>query len=340
MAVRIHFAGLVAGRPLVLLAWGALSRDPRFASSTTVHFGRELAERFDEYGSVASGISDCDVVVYPHSYVDGAETAAVAEEARRAGKPCLFFSQDERIPPSTLSYGTLYRSSIFERRPHERCHPVFILDAKEETRGEFPETIPKESRPRIGFCGYVGTPLSRLALRLLGAKQKVDGLALRARVLAALKNDRRLQCEFVARSSYLGHAPLSAFDKSHPLATEREVFLRNLYSCPYALAMRGKGNHSVRFYEILSAGRIPLFFNTRCVLPLESEIDWRSLVAWVEDSELATIGDSIVRFHDSLAREPFEERQRAIRRVWETRLTPVPFFRHVLETVARGAPAP
>lgn len=340
MTVRIHFAGLVPGRPLVHVAWAAFAGDERLSSSTVVHFGRELADVFDRHWAVAATVADCDVVVYPHSYVDGAETATVAETARRAGKPCLFFSQDERIPSSSLNYGALYRSSIFDRRPHERCHPVFILDTREETHGAFPETVPKEDSPRVGFCGYVGTPLGRLVLRMLGARQKVDGLSLRARVLAALRSDSRLRCDFVARSSYLGHAPMSAFDKSHPLATERDVFLRNLFTCPYALAMRGKGNHSVRFYEILSAGRIPLFFNTRCTLPLENEIDWRSLVAWVEDSELAVIGDRLLRFHESLDPRAFEDRQRAIRHLWKTRLTPEPFFRHVLDTVARGEPAP
>lgn len=340
MTVRIHFPGLTPGRPLVYVAWAAFARDDRYATSTVVYFGRELADAFDRHWSVAASPDDCDVVVYPHSYVDGPETANVAEIARRAGKPCLFFSQDERIPPSTLTYGTLYRSSIFERRAHERCHPVFILDARSETGGAYPETLPKENTPRVGFCGYVGTPLGRLVYRALGAKQKVDGLALRAKVLAALRRDGRLRCEFVARASYLGRAPLAAFDKSHPLATERDVFLENLFGCPYALAMRGKGNHSVRFYEILSAGRIPLFFDTRCVLPLENEIDWRKLVAWVDESELAVIGDRLLDFHASLTPGDFEDRQREIRNLWEARLLPIPFFRHVLDTVARGEPAP
>jgi len=340
MAVGIHFAGLTPGRPLEHVAWAAFAHDERLVSTTAMHFGREMADEFARHWRVAGSVDDCDVVVYPHAYVEGPETAAVADEARRAGKPCLFFSQDERIPPSTLSYGVLYRSSIFERRPHERCHPVFILDARTETRGTYPGTLPKEDVPRVGFCGYVGTPLGRLALRVLGARQKVDGLALRARVLAALRADPRVVCEFVPRSSYLGHAPLSAFEERHPLATERDAFLRNLFTSPYALAMRGKGNHSVRFYEILSAGRIPLFVDTGCVLPLEKEIDWRRLVAWGEAGDPAAIADALLRFHASLDADAFRERQEELRRLWENRLVPVAFFTHVLDTVARGDPAP
>jgi hypothetical protein len=124
------------------------------------------------------------------------------------------------------------------------------------------------------------------------------------------------------------------------LASERAVFLENLFSCPYALAMRGKGNHSVRFYEILSAGRIPLFVNTGCVLPLENEIDWRRHTLWIEDHDLPSIGDHIIDYHARITTEEFADRQRQARRLWETRLTPEPYFRHVLDTVARGAPAP
>ena len=95
MAVRIHFAGLVPGRPLVMIAWAAHAKDPVLASGTTVHYGRELAAVFEKHWRIATTLGDCDVVVYPHSYEDGPETAKVSEAARAAGKPCLFYSQDE-----------------------------------------------------------------------------------------------------------------------------------------------------------------------------------------------------------------------------------------------------
>lgn len=340
MIVRIHFAGLVPGRPLALLAWAAFANDPRLAGDTKYLFGRELAAVFGEHWAVAATAADCDVVVYAHDYVPGAEVERTAAEARSAGKPLLFFSRDENLPPSRLAYGTLYRSSIFERLPHERTWPSFILDVRAEAGPGHPETLAKEATPRVGFCGFVGTAWSRLGYRLLGQRQKVDGLALRARTLAALRRDPRVRCDFIARSGYLGTAPLAAFQKDHPLATEREVFLDNLASCPYGLALRGKGNHSVRFYEILSAGRIPLFVNTGCVLPLESEIDWQRQTVWVEESELPRIGAAVAAFHEAISPEEFLALQRQNRRIWLDRLRPEPYFRHVLDTVARGSPAP
>jgi hypothetical protein len=340
MPVRIHFAGLTPGRPLAILAWAAFANDPQLAGDTKYQFGRELAAVFGNHWAVAPTAADCDVVVYAHDYEPGPDVERVAVEARAAGKPLLYFSRNENLPPSRLTHGTLYRSSIFERLPHERTWPSFIIDAQEEAGPRYPATLDKEPTPQVGFCGFVGTPWSRLGYRLLGQRQKVDGLALRARALTALQKSPRVRCDFIARAGYLGAAPLAAFEKDHPLATEREVFLDNLMRSPYGLALRGKGNHSVRFYEILSAGRIPLFINTGCVLPLESEIDWRRQTVWVEDRDLARIGDKLAAFHDAISPEAFLDLQRENRRIWLDRLRPEPYFRHVLETVARGQPAP
>lgn len=340
MSVRIHFAGLVPGRPLAHLAWAAFAHDERLAGTTTVHFGRELADAFTKHWQVATSTADCDVVVYPHAYEDGPETAAAADAARTAGKPCLFFGIDENLPPSRLHYGWLYRSSIFERLPHERAMPVFINDPTTESGAGSTDPLPKSARPKVGFCGYVGTAISRLAFRLLGAGQKADGLAIRAGVLSALRRDRRIDCDFLARATYLGHATISAFDRNHPLVDARDAFLANLFRCPYNIAIRGKGNHSVRFYEILAAGRIPLFVNTNCVLPLEREIDWKAHTLWVEDTDLRQLGSRVVAGHDRRSPEDFLRLQSANRNLWQERLTPEPFFAHVLDTVAAGKAAP
>jgi len=340
MPVRIHFAGLVPGRPLDHLAWAAFAGDERLAGGTTIHFGRELADAFGERFRVAASIADCDIVVYPHCYADGPETEAVAESARAAGKPCVFFGIDENLSPSRLRYGTLYRSSIFERLPHERMIPVFINDPVTEVATAAAHSLPWVPRPKVGFCGYVGTAAGRLGYRLLGARQKAQGLAIRATVLGALRRDPRIDCDFLSRATYLGSATLSAFDKSHPLVGAREAFLKNLFGCPYNLAIRGKGNHSVRFYEILAAGRIPLFVNTACVLPLEHEIDWKAHTLWCDYDDVSHIGDRVVAGHEARTPAEFAQVQHANRELWERRLKPVPFFTHVLETVAAGRPAP
>ena len=57
----------------------------------------------------------------------------------------------------------------------------------------------------------------------------------------------------------------------------RFEFIRNILSSDYTLCFRGSGNYSLRFYETLCLGRIPLFINTDCKLPFEDEINWRDM---------------------------------------------------------------
>ena len=94
----------------------------------------------------------------------------------------------------------------------------------------------------------------------------------------------------------------------------------------YALCVRGNGNFSYRLYETLCMGRIPVFVDTDCVLPLDFDIAWREHCVWVDETEIDRIGDRILEFHDSVDEGEFEERQRACRDLWETHISPQGFF--------------
>ena len=78
-----------------------------------------------------------------------------------------------------------------------------------------------------------------------------------------------------------------------------EIMTRNIFSlCP-----RGKGNYSLRFYETLRAGRIPVLLDTEMVLPCEDRIDWhdaivckktpkelmKTILDWTENRDLRAI---------------------------------------------------
>ena len=55
----------------------------------------------------------------------------------------------------------------------------------------------------------------------------------------------------------------------------------------FNICNRGNGNFSMRFYQTLSCGRIPVLLNTDMVLPFSDEIDWESLIVLANtESEL------------------------------------------------------
>ncbi len=94
------------------------------------------------------------------------------------------------------------------------------------------------------------------------------------------------------------------------------------------LCPRGKGNYSIRFYETLASGRIPVFINTDCVLPFEEWIDWRQYCVWVEGHEVAHVAEKVAEFHEGLSDEEFRDRQRACRQLWLDWQSPFGFFKN------------
>ena len=97
----------------------------------------------------------------------------------------------------------------------------------------------------------------------------------------------------------------------------RSEFIKNILSSDYTLCYRGSGNYSLRFYETLCLGRIPLFINTNCKLPFEDKIDWRDICLWVNAKDLDNyLSDIILEYHNALSEKRFIDQQIYCREIW------------------------
>jgi hypothetical protein len=148
----------------------------------------------------------------------------------------------------------------------------------------------------------------------------------RAEALQRLERDPRIQTRFLLRDARSVTTP----------DVYRHQYMENIFETDYTLAVRGVGNFSYRLYEALSCGRIPLFVNTDCVLPLSSEINWRSLCIWLEGSDVRTIADRLLAAHRAMTADEFQDRQRNCRQVWVTKLTEPGFFSSLHERLVGG----
>jgi hypothetical protein len=87
-----------------------------------------------------------------------------------------------------------------------------------------------------------------------------------------------------------------------------EILHRNIFSfCP-----RGRGNYSIRFYETLRAGRIPVLVDSDQVFPCEDLIDWNDIVICAKDTE-----EMIKMVHDWTENRDLIVIQNRCREVWE-----------------------
>ena len=106
----------------------------------------------------------------------------------------------------------------------------------------------------------------------------------------------------------------------------RRKFVENIVDSDYTLCIRGLGNNSIRFFETLCCGRIPIFVNTDSTLPFDNLINWKEACVWVEEEDIDRMGDIVAEFHQNVSEERFLELQRNARKIWEDYLAPTGFF--------------
>lgn len=330
--------------PLLYPFWGAPSSDAR--SPTSGRFDRYLAEAPELVRLVEPGAAELCVLpaAWEHleGHPDGPATArACAEIAREAALPLVAFYVSDSEAPVPVDDAWVYRTSLrrSRRAPRELAMPALSMDVAGQELGGSLELRPWAPVPVVGFCGYapgaepIRTPrgLARaLRRRARVARGTLDeGVYARARALRALGRSGRVRVEAVVRDAFWAGAVVPGREPDYAVMTAaRREFVENLRRSDYVLCARGGGNFSYRLYEALSAGRIPLFVDTDCVLPFEDEIDWRSLCVWVDASEVGTAADAVAEFHARLGPEGFERAQRECRRIWDEYLSPHGFFAH------------
>ena len=288
-----------------------------------------------------AAIDDADVVIAPNVWSVYAvrreltEPSALAEEARRAQKPFLIWHIGDLTPivPSTDWLVLVNAIDRSKRRPGWFVAPRFIEDPLTTYGRDFPMPRGKGSSPRVGFCGYASSSSLKLGYSLLqnlefrlmyygGRKMYepprfVPATLLRAKVLRALERDAGTDTDFIVRTRYKSGSA--------------QEFYRNILETDYTVCVRGYGNWSVRLYETLACGRIPVLIDTDCTLPFHDTIDWKHYCVWVPESDASHVGDYVRAFHRSIPAADFRERQRECRRLWETRLSRKGFLSHLHE---------
>lgn len=241
----------------------------------------------------------------------------------------------------------LFQVSAYRSRQRTRNHaiPAFIDDP---LLGFGDGKIPlrdKTERASVGFCGQAGASLARHTIRLLRnqarqvswrlGREKWEPAPLehtwfRQRILDAFTRSRLVDTKFVLRTKYragVAHAK----NRNDPTERARLEFLNNMSDADYAICVRGSGNFSVRFYEALAMGRVPVFVDTDCVLPYREQIDWRRYTIWVDDRDALDAPALVASQHARLPPQAFVSRQLECRRLWEERLTPDGFYAHFHE---------
>ena len=112
------------------------------------------------------------------------------------------------------------------------------------------QPLPKSDLPIVSFCG-------------IATKYRIG-------LITKIKNNDQIRDNFILRQHFWGGNP-------HNKQIIKD-FNDNIANSHFTVGNRGVGNFSMRFYQTLSGGRIPILLDTDIPLPFSDEIDWENTI--------------------------------------------------------------
>jgi hypothetical protein len=289
-------------------------------------------------------LRSCDLAVLPYSYLSPDHPSyqhqlMFIQDAVRIEKPVLVICGGDRYRRVREKNILVLRYELYKSRKkkYEFQIPQWTQDLAAQRDKSWPCTIKKAVKPKISFCGF-SPPLSS-DLDTTNHSQQIrhwleqiplvnnyfkPRFSFRVRAIQQLLNDQNVVCDFIIRDQF-------AFDQWGKLdlsttSLNRIQFIENMYHSPYALCARGGANCSLRLYEALSCGRIPIIVDTDCVFPFEDVVCWSDYAIIVPQEKIRSIGSIIRKSHCEMLDSQFEARQIMCRQLWDEWVCPQGFY--------------
>jgi len=235
---------------------------------------------------------------------------------------------DDMIVLKGSQYGRL-------KKRNEIIVPPFIQDLG--TRHGF-QIRRKSLLPVVGFCGWadfsgklswvkyyfkiLAINLSKIIFHNSNLEVFKKGIFFRRKAIEVVRKSSILKSNIIIRKSFSGN--LKTVSKS--VGEVRDEYVKNIIGSDFILAPKGDGNFSLRFYETLSMGRIPVFIDTDCVLPLEKYINYEDVLVRIPYQNIDKLDFIIRGAYDSWSEEEFISKQKMARELFLSSLRYDSFF--------------
>lgn len=313
----IHLIGLYNGtlETESTLFTSALPPDFKF---TAFEFTEDKEQA--DYILIPSGIRALDENT--RAYLDRARTLS-----KQIHKPIIALPAGDLAHIIDIPDIILVRGSQYGHRM--RKNEVLIPPFSEDIGSLFGVTIRKKStRPLVGFCGWAGFPTLKSHVRYIVETIALDlvsripsfaylavykkGVYWRRKSMEILSRDPRIDTKFITRNSFSGSI------KTISLAPEeaRREYVENMAGVDFALTPKGDANASIRLYEALSMGRVPIIIDTDMPLPFEEVLDYTEFALRVPHTKIQGLADAVCDFHASITDGQFVQMQQKARKAY------------------------
>jgi hypothetical protein len=250
--------------------------------------------------------------------------------ARSYEKKILIFALGDSSEFVSVSNSIVFRTSQYRSviKTNEIIIPAFVPDM---LRGKPLVTLTKKEKATVGFCGWAEFKTkgqrAKFFIKNMFLKfgPRRQGIYFRSKAMTSLNSSNLVNTDFLIRSNHFGNRKTIIGD---PLLVRKE-YVNNILNSDFILSPKGDGNYSVRFYETLSLGRVPLLIDTDTPLPLEEDIKYQDFILKVDYRNIDQLSKIVSDFYDGLTNERFAFMQKKAREVYEKALCPEVFLRQV-----------
>lgn len=225
-------------------------------------------------------------------------------EAEERGKTVWSFNGGDygielQINPCVRIYRMSYNRS--ELKSTDKIMPFFLSDPVKQVLGAYDESMLFSKRTPdelvVGFCGMAPHGLiiylrEWFLVAIQSAKRYLSSPRvcvqpwlstsnLRYRSMQAFKNASNWKTDFIVHKKHRAGAVL---EEEIKVSTQR--YYGHMLGSDLIICVRGAGNFSVRFYETLAMGRIPVFVDTDSPLPDIRDKDWNDYMIVVDQKNI------------------------------------------------------
>ncbi|MBC8755126.1 exostosin family protein [Kordia sp. YSTF-M3] len=308
------------------------------------------------YYQIVENIQEAEVAFLPFSwnyYLNN----NLQSEAERFINQCYtinlkvltYVSGDEGVMPTNKDV-YVFRNSGYKSKKlaNQIAFPAFFKDPLVHyIEKENHQVRIKGEKPVIGFVGQATPNLLKaakdiglivyrnlkyhLGKSLLEPQQWFAAPFMRYKYLKRLEKNTKIETNIIYRQRYR-----AGVRKNRSVDKTTYEFYENLNDSDYIFNLRGAGNFSVRFYQTLAMGRIPVLIDTDCLLPLEGIIDWTQHCIRIPQGKEHEMEQRLLEFHQNLTQEQFEHIQKENRKLWEEYLTLTAFFARIHDLLKNG----
>lgn len=294
----------------------------------------EISEIARDKFALADRVEDADWVLIPVFITElvsqkGRKLIRNASEiAKRVDKPFGVFSNSDFIVDLEVDNAYLFTPGSYRSKPYQIDLPATLPeDPYLKWFGPNWTPIPYTVKPSVGFCGQATTqPLKAIKdLYTFGSTKFKNWLGLtlsnpgpiflpafqRAILLKYFEKDSRFEADFILRNKYKGGAKTKA-QKSQV----ESDFYKNIHNNLFTVCLRGMGNYSVRFFQTLAMGRIPILIDTDCNITYQEYHQLDQLIPVVPYNKRNEVNEIVYEYFISKTPDELEVIQSKCRQIW------------------------